>query len=678
MKIGEIKGRITTKYFYFDAEARVKKLDYVSVKDPEGNWVLAIVDSVVADVAGNRARAKVIGFRDSRGFLTTPKIPFKPGTPIYTAEKDFIKKTLGIAESGVYVGLLEGYDIKVCLDTEFLIKKHIAILAKTGAGKSYLAGVLLEEFAENDVPVVVIDPHGEYSTLRKSNENPDEIKFMERFDIKPKSYKDKVVVFGIGKGKELKLDTKLSAEEIIRMLPVKISPSQKGLLYSAIKNLEGKDYTLRDVIDEISASKSPNKWNLLSALEILLNTKLFSANPTLPKDLVKKGKISIINLREARPEIQQMIVAKLAEDLFTARKHGKIPPFLFVLEEAHNFCPERGFGETASSRIIRTIASEGRKFGMGLMVITQRPARIDKNVLSQCNTQLILKVTNPHDLKAITESVEGVTPGLKEEIKDLPVGVALVVGATEQPLLVDVRVRRTQHGGESIITDYSELVPEEKQLIFTTKIDENEIRTRFKGADTRLVGYPLWLIYGKLDATHINVCIDGITGEILFHKESSTERTYGMRKLMELPPSARLIILYLKKHRFATSEKLAEDLKIPVTTVKNTLMELMRSGYISTDGFVFKNELNLLLPDSVNVLNIKEKPVEGIYESTLDFMVTSDFAKRAAELLGVSVDKVEAVYYPYWIVEHKGKKLLVDGVTGKIDIELSDTVRSYL
>ncbi|RLJ09411.1 MAG: hypothetical protein DRP15_03905, partial [Candidatus Aenigmatarchaeota archaeon] len=76
MKIGEIKGRITTKYFYFDAEARVKKLDYVSVKDPEGNWVLAIVDSVVADVAGNRARAKVIGFRDSRGFLTTPKIPF--------------------------------------------------------------------------------------------------------------------------------------------------------------------------------------------------------------------------------------------------------------------------------------------------------------------------------------------------------------------------------------------------------------------------------------------------------------------------------------------------------------------------------------------------------------------------------------------------------------------------
>jgi DNA helicase HerA-like ATPase len=72
----------------------------------------------------------------------------------------------------------------------------------------------------------------------------------------------------------------------------------------------------------------------------------------------------------------------------------KIPPFMLVVEEAHNFCPERGFEKAISSNIMRTIASEGRKFGLGMMVISQRPARVDKNVISQCNTQIILRVTN--------------------------------------------------------------------------------------------------------------------------------------------------------------------------------------------------------------------------------------------------------------------------------------------
>ena len=61
-----------------------------------------------------------------------------------------------------------------------------------------------------------------------------------------------------------------------------------------------------------------------------------------------------------------MIVYKVVEELFAARKRGQIPGFFLVLEEAHTFCPERGFGEVSSSKMIRTIASEGRKFGLGL------------------------------------------------------------------------------------------------------------------------------------------------------------------------------------------------------------------------------------------------------------------------------------------------------------------------
>jgi DNA helicase HerA-like ATPase len=122
---------------------------------------------------------------------------------------------------------------------------------------------------------------------------------------------------------------------------------------------------------------------------------------------------------------------------------------MLVVEEAHNFCPQAG--STRVSGILRTVAAEGRKFGMGLLVVTQRPAKVDKNVLSQCNTQIILKVTNPLDLKAISSSIEGMTPGLEEEIQRLPIGYALITGGgLVFPIIVETRVRETKHGGESV------------------------------------------------------------------------------------------------------------------------------------------------------------------------------------------------------------------------------------
>src|SRR5207302_5874696 len=130
-------------------------------------------------------------------------------------------------------------------------------------------------------------------------------------------------------------------------------------------------------------------------------------------------------------------------------KRSRLQPMLLVVEVGHTFCPQ--VGEVASSMVFRTLASEGRKFGLGLAIITQRAAKVDKNVLSQCNTQVILKVTNPNDLKAIIASVEGLTTSMAEEISRLPIGVAIMTGGgLEMPLMVEVRPRETRHGGESV------------------------------------------------------------------------------------------------------------------------------------------------------------------------------------------------------------------------------------
>jgi len=87
---------------------------------------------------------------------------------------------------------------------------------------------------------------------------------------------------------------------------------------------------------------------------------------------------------------QSTIVSLILKHLFEARASMKniIPPFMAVIEEAHNFIPSRGEGqtETPSVEIIRKVITEGRKFGVGLLLISQRPSRLDETTLSQCNT----------------------------------------------------------------------------------------------------------------------------------------------------------------------------------------------------------------------------------------------------------------------------------------------------
>ncbi|MCD6591260.1 MAG: ATP-binding protein [Candidatus Aenigmarchaeota archaeon] len=673
MLLGKISGSVTTKGFDFIAEARIKKNQYVAVKNFEGKWILAYVHTIIKYSSRTVGKAKVIGYRDSRGFLRPLTIPFEPGTPVFTADEDLIKRTLGLKDDGLYVGLLSGYHIKVALPTKHIVTKHVAILAKTGTGKSYVAGVMLEELAEKKIPVVVIDPHGEYSSLVRENKRENEVRLMNVFGIEPKSYKKQVQIYDMS---NLKLNTKLTTDEILDMLPAKISSTQRGLLYAAIKNLEGHDYTLRDIIEEVGSFETQTKWNLISLLEILERTHLFSANPTKPQELVKKGKITIVDLKEAQPEIQQMVVMKIVKDLFYARKLGKIPEFFLVLEEAHNFCPERGFGEVSSSKILRTIASEGRKFGLGLCVISQRPAKVDKNVLSQCSTQIILKVTNPNDVKAIMDSVEGIGFGAKEDIKDLPIGTAMVVGVTEQPLFVDIRVRRSEHGGESVKIDKKKEVAEPDVLAFATRFSEDDIKKEFKGIEEiRFINYPVWKVRGTLKNEEIEFYVDGVTGELIYEKNGNMKYSRGLRTLLELSPSQRAIVLYLIKHRFSSPDKISNDLKMLLSNVDANLKVLIKNGMVSSDGHIFRSNFNIDIPDNPEELKIKYELVNKERDGEfLEFMVSTDYVRKIGEVFSIKIDEIVSVYLPYWLISHKNSKYLINALNNRLELEKSKMI----
>lgn len=456
MILGKITGRTSTARFKFLIDSDADKFEYVQVLDKNDKYVLCQIVEIEKDHSKGTAYCNVIGYRDKADRLRGLKTPLEPGTEVLYADDKFVRTVLGLEKSrnSAFIGSLEGRDnIHVFLDLNKLLSRHVAILAKTGAGKSFCAGVILEELLENKIPIVVIDPHGEYSTLKyPSDEDKGRLK---KFGIKPKGYFDQIQEFSPdtqtnSECKPLKLSSKnLSPTELIHMMPAKLSNAQLSVLYSALKSL-GNRADFDDLLLELENEDSSVKWTLINILEYVKRLDLFSDAHTPLFELVKPSKISIINLKGVSPEVQEVVVYKLVKDLFMERKKSNVPPFFLVVEEGHNFIPERSYGEAKSSGVLRQVFSEGRKFGLGVCLVSQRPSRVEKNALSQVNTQIILKVTNPNDVKAISNSVEGITSETEKEIKNIPIGTALVTGVVDMPIFVNIRPRHSKHGGAAI------------------------------------------------------------------------------------------------------------------------------------------------------------------------------------------------------------------------------------
>jgi len=461
--VGRIEGDVATNRFTFGVDdTGLSSTQYVAFEHEDNRYlaqVTAIEREATTSTEGDLvATAEVVGRRDEKDRLTLPSTPPRPDTVVERADATLVRSVLNLDDDGAFLGRLRGLDLPVHLDVNELVQKHCSILAKTGAGKSYALGVMLEEMLKHDVPSVVVDPHGEHASLAAPNAGEGDVERMREFGVKPRGYGDQVVEFAVDtdavpEARPFRLDERdLSARDIGELLADGLTSAQTGTLHQAIRELEDAGtYTLEDIVESVEQQSGSSKWPVLQALEDLQDLGILSTEPTPVEELVAEGQVAILNLKGLAPNVQQLVVARVADELFEARKVGLVDPHLFVLEEAHNFAPERHLSGASSGEVLRTIASEGRKFGMGLAVVSQRPAKVDKNVLSQCNTQIILKVTNANDLKAISKSVEGLPPGIEDEIQALPVGSALVSEPSfAVPLFSDIRPRESRHGGSSI------------------------------------------------------------------------------------------------------------------------------------------------------------------------------------------------------------------------------------
>ncbi len=477
--VGIIYGDVGSTSFRCSVFEPLERNEYVQVRHETAGWVLGRVDEIErkTDLSLDRsmllgagedldieekvsAQIGVIGYRDDRDLLQVPRTPFRAGEHVFRAEEAVIRKVIGLKEDekhGAYIGMLAGHNIPILLDINGMVQKHVSVIAKTGGGKSYAVGVLMEEFMKHHVTTVILDPHGEYASLAEKGK---ETEPMKRFRVHPRAYEGQLIEFSPDvkvnpRAKPLRFTlSNLDPRDILGL--TSSGPKVRQHLTQLRKALDvlrasTRDYSIADLIRvlEREAEEDASVNGLIDELEYLREVDIFAREGTRIDELVSPGRCTIINLKGTPPDIQDLIVNRICTALFELRKVGRIPPMMLVVEEAHNFCPQ--IGVVNSSKIFRTIASEGRKFGLGIVIVTQRAAKVDKNVLSQCNTQVILKVTNPNDLKAIVASVEGLTSAMADEIQRLPIGVAIVVGGgVQMPLLVEVRPRETRHGGESV------------------------------------------------------------------------------------------------------------------------------------------------------------------------------------------------------------------------------------
>ncbi|MFX1262109.1 MAG: ATP-binding protein [Promethearchaeota archaeon] len=394
------------------------------------------------------ARAQVLGLWSEHRSVR-PYFAVSPGARVRKADSEVLTAFLNLDDTdGLNLGNLAHHSLEFKPSINRLLSKHLAILAMSGAGKSYFVSVLLEELLartkeQGRLAVIVVDVHGEYTYLKDLASDMLGVTELE-IDVEHI------------RASHIQIPVQSLTAEAIGSLVADMSAIQVRDLrrvVSIIRKGSKNGYTLGDIIDYVRTDETISKNTREALVGWLVNleeTGLFGKEgiPNL-KNIVKPGKLTLIDLSDfISLKKKQIVVSHLVSELMFLRRRGSIPPFLLVLEEAHQFCPESRHELALPKGRIETIAREGRKFFALLCLVSQRPVKLSTTVLSQCSNQAILRATNPYDLEHIGRSSEGIDRASLDTITTLEVGEALFVGETVSvPTFVKIRKRHFEPSG---------------------------------------------------------------------------------------------------------------------------------------------------------------------------------------------------------------------------------------
>jgi uncharacterized protein len=339
-----------------------------------------------------------------------------------------------------------------CLADARGFSRHTFLCGQSGSGKTYSLGVILERLLiETDLRVVVLDPNSDFVRLGEVRSDADPV-LAGRYQRAANA----VAVYS----------AHADGERRLRLHPADIAPAAQAAAlrldpitdrdeYAALAALLASENT--PTIEALNRSDDPEARRLgrrLTNLGVDRYTVWARGQVGSVLDAIHDEAIRcvVVDLGSLPTREEQSLVATVVlGDLWRHRTERR--PVLIVIDEAHNVCPAEPLdplAALATERAIR-IAAEGRKFGLYLLVSTQRPQKIPQNVLSQADNLVLLRLNSLADAAFAQAVFSFVPPGLIQRSAAFRQGEALIAGKiSPEPALLRFAARISEEGGADV------------------------------------------------------------------------------------------------------------------------------------------------------------------------------------------------------------------------------------
>jgi uncharacterized protein len=418
-------------------------------------------DVVVVELFGEIVSTLASGVQFSRGVSRYPV----SGAPVL-ATSDADLATIFAPRSGTNLRIGSLYHDPArpaLLQMDPLLTRHFAVLGSTGSGKSCTATLILSAIvAEHpNAHIVLLDPHNEYATAFGDLAEVIDLDNLQMpfwfFDFEEAV---RILVRG-GTAQEQEAQAIILKEAITR---ARRHYAGEDRATTSITVDTPVPYRISDLLRFIDgamgkldkADTSAPYLRLRARLESLRDDRRLSfmfaeivTKDTLPQfvgrmlRLPTNGKpLSVVDLSGLPSEITDVVVSLACRVLFDFvlwSAPGQVPPLLLVCEEAHRYVPadeEAGF--TAAARAITRIAKEGRKYGISLGLISQRPTELSSTALSQCGTIFALRMASELDQRFVVTALPDAAQGMLAALSTLRNQEAIISG---EGVPLPIRVR---------------------------------------------------------------------------------------------------------------------------------------------------------------------------------------------------------------------------------------------
>jgi DNA helicase HerA-like ATPase len=338
--------------------------------------------------------------------------------------------------------------------TDELLAKHFAVLGTTGSGKSCVVSLVLHAILDQNPNghIVLIDPHNEYAAafgdkaeaIHLSNLQLPYwlLNFEELVEVvigknQERAHSEiEILKAGVIEAKKMFLREGERSDHITVDTPV---PYRLGDLIKVFDDAMGKLDRTEEIVSflrlksKIESLRIDRRFSFMFS-RLLVDDSMGRILSRILRIPVNGKPVSIVDISGIPSEVVDVVVSVMARMIFdfcvwASHDRARQAPVLLVCEEAHRYVPrdeETHFGP--SKKAISRIAKEGRKYGVGLCLVSQRPAELSTSALSQCNTMIALRMSNIRDQEFVANALPESAGGLLSALPSLAQQEAIIVG----------------------------------------------------------------------------------------------------------------------------------------------------------------------------------------------------------------------------------------------------------